>query len=320
MLESQLNVLIDKVNDKIKKKNQESFKGKMKQAFINAFVDVDEIKKGIPEYADTIIAQMTKPKNEKKFKALLKEKVDLYFQKTFQEQDIKKQKEILAKLETKNIEVARVKIQDMIEQKENIIFNETWAVVFLISVLFTIVALNRGPLIKSQYLFLLASLFILLVAGVTTPMIDMEAKITQMSFVLMDHNVSFTNQVLYFQSKSVLDVFWLMITHSKFEMKIVGVLVVTFSIFFPLIKMAASYIYYFNIRNKKDNKWIQFFVLRSGKWSMTDVIVVAIFMAYIGFNGVISSQLGKLNSLLEEMEFMTKTGTSLQTRFYLFLS
>jgi hypothetical protein len=47
----------------------------------------------------------------------------------------------------------------------------------------------------------------LLVAGVTTPMIDMEAKISQMSFVLLGHPIHFENQVLYFQSKSILDVF-----------------------------------------------------------------------------------------------------------------
>ena len=32
----------------------------------------------------------------------------------------------------------------------------------------------------------------------------------------------------------------------------------------------------------KKNKLIQFFAFKSGKWSMADVMVVAIFMAYIG--------------------------------------
>lgn len=53
---------------------------------------------------------------------------------------------------------------------------------------------------------------------------------------------------------------------------------------------------------------------------MTDVLVVAIFMAYVGFNGVISSQIGKLNALSEEMDFMTTNGTSLQPGFYLFFA
>ena len=61
-------------------------------------------------------------------------------------------------------------------------------------------------------------------------MIDMEAKISQMSFVLMSHPIHFENQVLYFQSKSILDVFWIMITHKDTQMKFVGVLLITFSI------------------------------------------------------------------------------------------
>ena len=74
-------------------------------------------------------------------------------------------------------------------------------------------------------------------AGVTTPMIDMEAKISQMNFILMGYPIHFENQVLYFQSKSILDVFWIMITHKELQMKLVGVLVITFSIFFPLVKI-----------------------------------------------------------------------------------
>ena len=51
------------------------------------------------------------------------------------------------------------------------------------------------------------SLITLLAAGVTTPMIDMEATISQISFELLGHAINFENQVLYFQSKSILDMF-----------------------------------------------------------------------------------------------------------------
>ena len=48
--------------------------------------------------------------------------------------------------------------------------------------------------------------------------------------------------------------------------------------------------------------------------------VVAIFMAYIGFNGIISSQLGHLNSEGQELVIMTTNGTSFQPGYYLFLT
>ena len=157
-------------------------------------------------------------------------------------------------------------------------------------------------------------------AGITTPMIDMEAKISQMSFVLLGHAIQFDNQILYFQSKSILDVFWIMITHQDILMKLVAVLLITFSIVFPLLKLASSLGYYYNYHQARNNPLIKFFVFKSGKWSMADVMVIAIFMAYIGFNGIITSQLGKLSSTSQEVVLLTTNGTSLLPGFYLFLS
>lgn len=53
---------------------------------------------------------------------------------------------------------------------------------------------------------------------------------------------------------------------------------------------------------------------------MADVMVVAIFMAYIGFNGIITSQFGKLKSASQELVILTTNATSLQPGFYLFLT
>ena len=125
---------------------------------------------------------------------------------------------------------------------------------------------------------------------------------------------------MYFQSKSILDVFWIMITHKDLQMKFVGVLVITFSIFFPLLKIASSFAYFYDYRHAKENPAVRFFVLKSGKWSMADVLVVAIFMAYIGFNGIISSQFGQLSSISQELVILTTNGTSLQPGYYLFLT
>ena len=65
---------------------------------------------------------------------------------------------------------------------------------------------------------------------------------------------------------------------------------------------------------------IKFFVFKSGKWSMADVMVIAIFMAYIGFNGIISSQLGHLRSKSQELVILTTNATALQPGYYLFLT
>lgn len=319
VIEAQLNQLIDGVNQKIKDKNKTTLKGQFKQAFINTFVDVKDIKEGIPAYADEIIKLMQKPKSKNKLKGVLLDKVGDYFDNTFQEQDLTQINSIIARTGATDMAEAKVKLDDSIADANEKIFSMTWILVALAATLFIFAGFGK-TLPSSQYIILVLILFILLVCGVTVPMIDMEAKISEMSFMLFDHPVRFLNQILYFQTKSVLDVFWIMITHPDLQMKIVGLLMVVFSVVFPVTKLFSSVVYYYNHWKARENKIIQFFVLKSGKWSMTDVMIIAIFMAYIGFNGVISSQFGKLHSADEEIVLLTTNGTSLQPGFYLFLS
>ncbi len=319
MIEAQLNQLIDGVNKKIKEKNKTTVKGKFKQAFINTFVDVGDIKEGIPKYADEIIKMLQKPKAKQNLKGLLQGKVDTYFDNTFQIQDMTLINDIVRRSGATDMASAKIKLNENILAAQNKIFNLTWILIFLATALFVFAGFSEA-LPSAQYIILVLVLFILLISGVTVPMIDLEAKISEMSFLLFDHAVQFLDQILYFQTKSVLDVFWIMITHRDFQMKIVGLLMVLFSVAFPVTKLISSVLYYYNHWKARENKWIQFFVLKSGKWSMTDVMIIAIFMAYIGFNGLIASQFDKLHSADSEIVLLTTNGTSLQPGFYLFLT
>lgn len=319
-VERQLVVLIDKINMQIKKSNKGSFKGAIKQSFVDVFVSIDDIKKGVPAYADAMIMEMKKPQTQGKVKDLLKEKLNDYIHQTFDAQDMTQVNRILYKTNSTDIEDARTKLAADIAHRYKRISQEAMALIGLAIILFLIPTLNKENLPAPQYFAMVSALLILLLCGVTTPMIDMEAKISQMKFVLLEHPVQFENQVLYFQSKSVLDVFWIMITHESIQMKLVGILMVTFSVVFPVCKLISSAVYFYNYRKARENKWIKFFVLHSGKWSMADVLVVAIFMAYIGFNGIISSQFGKLGTTSKELVVLTTNGTSLQPGYYVFLT
>jgi hypothetical protein len=319
-IEVLLNTLIDKVDKKIREVNSGSAEGRVKQSFINIFISLEDIKKGIPEYADAIIHEMTKSKTRGQIKTVLNKQLEQYVSQTFDTPDTSQISRILLRTDSKDIESARIKINKAILVKHDLIWKESILLIILSVILFAWSGFSRQPLTPSRYILLVGSLIILLIAGVTTPTIDVEAKISQMSFMLMGHTIHFENQVLYFQSKSILDVFWIMIAHQDIQMKFVGVLLITFSIFFPLLKIVSLLGYYFNYHHARENPLIKFFVLKSGKWSMADVMVIAMFMAYIGFNGIIASQLGQLSSAGQEMEILTTNGTSLQPGYYLFLT
>jgi hypothetical protein len=319
-IEVLLNTLIDKVDKKIREGNLGSAEGWVKQSFINIFISLEDIKKGIPEYADAVIHEMTKSKTRDQIKTMLNKQLKQYSDQTFDTRDTSQMSRILLRTDSKDIESARINLDKAISVKHNLISKEAILLIILSVILFALSGFSKQPLAPSRYILLILSLIILLIAGVTTPTIDMEAKISQMNFVLMGHPIHFENQVLYFQSKSILDVFWIMITHQDIQMKFVGVLLITFSIIIPLLKIVSSLGYYYNYHHARENPVIKFFVLKSGKWSMADVMVVAIFMAYIGFNGIITSQFGQLSSAGQELVIVTTNATSLQPGFYLFLT
>ena len=53
---------------------------------------------------------------------------------------------------------------------------------------------------------------------------------------------------------------------------------------------------------------------------MADVMVVAIFMSYIGFSGVLTEQLHQLENLSSKIDILTTNKSSLQIGFFAFTS
>ena len=136
---------------------------------------------------------------------------------------------------------------------------------------------------------------VFLVLGITLPMIDIDARLESFNINLLGNDMSFDEQVLYFQSKSITDVTQTLIQSRGIDIKVVGILVFLFSIVFPAIKLCLSALFLF-IGRVRESKWAKNIIFYLGKWSMADVFVVAIFMAYIGFYGIISSQLNEIGA------------------------
>ncbi len=154
--------------------------------------------------------------------------------------------------------------------------------------------LGRQVGFKSMIAALTTASILLLVLGVTMPMIDIDARLNSFVFNLFDEPIEFNEQVIYYQSKSIVEVTKTLWQGGSWDLKLVGILVLLFSIVFPFFKLILSGLYLFleRIRSSKLAKGVIFHL---GKWSMADVFVVAIFMAYIGFYGIISTQLNSIS-------------------------
>jgi uncharacterized paraquat-inducible protein A len=150
-------------------------------------------------------------------------------------------------------------------------------------------------------------------------MLDIEAKINKLYFIILEKPLTFTDQIIFFKSKSISDLVQLLLESDEIKMIFVGVLLVMFSIIFPTLKLISTYLYFYSRSFIGNNAIVRFFALRSTKWSMADVMVVSIFMAYLGLDSMIENELKKLVEQSAPVNVITSNGTELQVGFFLFV-
>jgi len=225
---------------------------------------------------------------------------------------------ILKKYHASNPQVCSTILTQKMQENRALMHHTMLTILLLSAVILLFITLQ--DLLSSLGLFILAATTInLLFAGIMLPMIDIEAKIIKLYFMVLDNPVVFENQILFYQSKSIYDLVHLLITSAETKMIFVGVLLVMFSIIFPTLKLIATTIYYYAKGKLAENVIIRFFALYSTKWSMADVMVVSIFMAYLGLDGVMESELKKLENANNTINMITTNGTHLEVGFFLFL-
>ena len=319
---SKINKLLKKIitNFEInfRKKNQEKslFGISIKNFGASVFSLFKKLKNEIPNITNDILNFLEKKENRDEIKNYIISKIDNYTEQTFQKFDYTEYNRILYKYNSKSQNQCITIIEN---QKSEIEYNISILIFlmgFLMFLCFLIIIMLKQ---KSNLDFVLYSLIALnfLILGISLPMIDIDARINVMEFKLLGENISFNNQVLYFKSKSVLEMAKLMLTQSEIKIILVGLLVLIFSVVFPLMKIISTIlILYF--KKIKSHRLINFMVFKSGKWSMADVMVVAIFMSYIGFSGIISSQLSQLENITNRISILTTNESSLQNGFFFF--
>ncbi len=286
----------------------------------NIFLDIDnsfeKIKSGIPEYADRVIDFLNDPRNREDIKDRLIQAMDEMADKTIGKMDYTAYNAILYEYaaEDKAMCLANIDHQFGRVRVAELTYIAILSICCLGLAAMILIGKNYGT---PELVTMVVGAAVLLLTGLSLPMIDIEASIASFSFTLVGEEVVFKDQVLFFQSKSILQVVWLLLKNGGAGLLLVALLVFSFSVLFPIAKLVASLLTI--KRNVAPTHWLhRFLVFKSGKWSMADVMVVAIFMSYIGFNGVINSQLTQLAAFSGNVEIFTTNNSVLQSGFYLF--
>lgn len=315
-----LSEIIDQFEGDYKVKNRKkSFLGlSFKNTIASGLRVFPMMKDQIPDITDSIINFLDDPSNRERIRQYLLKKMDEYADRTFADTDYRLRDQILARYGFDGKKSAIPALHEKIDQLNKRDFPYI-AVLFVAAIILAIQLLASKEFSANDYTLITLSSLTFLMAGLLLPMIDIDARISEMNFKLLGESVKFSDQVLYFKSKSILEIVYLMLAQAKLDLLIVGVLVLTFSVLFPVLKLICLVIYSYSTASRQ-SKFVQLLVFKTGKWSMADVMVIAIFMAYIGFSGIITEQLKQLEVITKNMEILTTNHSDLQLGFFLFLS
>lgn len=316
--------LIDKA-EALVNKEKKTLDGKVKKFVIKTFVKTDKIKEKVPGFADQVMVKIDNPANKKKMSKLAMAKFD-----DLQHSDYVDSAMAVTQAETQKVfkrykASSTEQLNQILTKRLSSIKAETYTHSFIMMGCIALVLVlwwvmrEKKDLHGTLFIMSLLFAFILLVVGLLASMIEVDARIESFDFMLLGEHVVFENQVLFFQSKSIMDVVRVLLKQPAIDSILVGALIFMFSVAFPVMKLASTGIHLLGNKKIAENRFIRFFAFRSGKWSMADVIVIAILMVYIGLNGLLESQLKSLNIKSDLLTVITTNNTALQPGYIIFI-
>jgi hypothetical protein len=255
---------------------------------------IGALKPHVPEYTDVVLAQLRKPENEAALKTYLKGVLADGAKTTLGKVDTRYYAYILKEHGCQDGAACRQELGRQINDLDDKVTYYYLTALTASAVAFVLLMVGRPVLARAAIVVLLLFCMVLLAGGIFTPMLEVEAKISRLGLTFLGDPIEFGEQVLYFQSKSVLEVFRTLVTMGRPDMWIVGVLVLMFSVVFPTMKILTLGLCLAKPALLKTSRLAKFFALESSKWSMADVMALAIFMSFVAFNGIVSNTMSGL--------------------------
>jgi hypothetical protein len=317
-VEKELHSLVAKTVAEIDKP-QKSLGGKLKKLAFHALVDSDALQAQVRPFARTIVQKVSSPESQARLKDIASSKINQLVNQTYDntfEASEKITKYAYQKYHVSDDAGFSKAVHDRLSLIWNAtIKNATFMLACVLAALVLWVVMRKKVHLQTT-LFIMALLFaaVLLIVGLTSPIIEVDARIKSLDFMLLGEKVSFENQVLFFQSKSIWGVITTLLSQQKPDAITVGILILLFILLLPFIRLIAKGLHMF----LKNNKVINYLAFESGKWDMADVMIIGILMTYIGLNSIIKSQLSNLNIHNDTLTTSTVNYTTLQPGYFIF--
>ncbi len=309
--------LITEVERTIRTRNEDRSFGSLRQLATDFVVDFDELRDRSGEFAGIAVEELESPENKDRLKTYMREQIHAFADSTFARTDRSDFEAVLTRRDCAERDECRSRITAQLAAQDDTLARVAFLAIGLTAL---ILVLSVWPLSRFggvELLAVLVGVFALLLGGLFTPMIDIKAEILRFDLVLVGESITFENQVLFFQSKSIIDVVDLLMQTRRWDLVLVGIAIATFSVVFPVAKLLATCMYRYG-RSLRRSRLVRFFALESAKWSMADVFVVALFLAFLGFDGLTGNQLAALMTESQFVDVQSQNGTQLRVGFHLF--
>lgn len=288
---------------------------------VNLFFDVEDFKKKVPNLTEAIMKKITSKEGKERLKKLVLSKLDELAESTYDSTKVDIYNMYLQKYDAKDRNEFNTITLTKVDKLYNATLNNS-LVAIAIAFVFVFLWLTFRNNDDLKYVLLSFSILfgaIILLTGVASPMIEIDARFREMNFFILGENIEFSNQFIFYRIKSILEIISIMMSTGKLDSTIVALLILAFSVLLPFFKLVSMSLFLISSKFRTNSvaRWMTF---KSGKWSMADVIVVAIFMAYVAFQGILDNQLAGLNQNTETVTAITTNHTALQPGFYVFVT
>ena len=320
MVERSLYALLDNIKTQMTSPNAKAsgMPGGGNAMLVNMIIA--SLRPHVPEYTNVVMRELAKPETQKSFKDSIRGVLDDAVKNTFSTTDMTTYSAILKRYGCSSGAVCEETLGKQIEEADTKLTRYYLIVLVSAALGFILLMAGRPALSRGAVVVLMLFCIAMLVGGVLSPMLEVEVRVTKLDATLLGTPIEFRDQSLYYRSKTVLEVFQTLIQMGRPEMTLVGVLVILFSVVFPALKMLALGACLFRPALLRTSRFVKLLAFELSKWSMADVMVLAIFMSFVAFNGVIGSAWDGLRGMPNVQQVPIPTNASqILPGYYLFI-
>ncbi|MEO1515610.1 MAG: paraquat-inducible protein A [Bacteroidota bacterium] len=196
------------------------------------------------------------------------------------------------KVQAAKIETAEKRLQEAGKsKKEAQLYGGYFAILSVVYIGLCFFMASQLPKLRAAGFIVVA--LACLYGGLFTPMIELAAYEQDLKFPVkfdtgmfgmkLDFEQQFIGDMFfYYQSKSVIELIGLLFEQRNL---VVGISILLFSVILPLGKILSTFAVLFNER-LANNSFLSLWIHKTGKWSMADVFVVAMFLSYLAFSNM----------------------------------